>query len=296
MPFLLKLQLDQLVFRKLAQGTRRFQALSKSISDWRIAQGSSPGPTRDLFSHLLDATDPETGRGYTTEELVAEAGILIVGGSGTTATTLTSTIFYLLHYPRTLETLQGEIRARFRDDDVEEIRIGTRLTSCRYLFACLDEAMRLSPAIGAMLPREILPGGLTVDGHHFPAGVDVGVSSYSIHHDERYYPDAFTFNPERWLSVEDGSPDPALNLARSAFCPFGVGRTSCVGKYLAYQEISIALARMLWLFDMRLQPGSTLGEGHWDMGEGRTRKAEFQLYDKFVSTHEGPMVQFRPRF
>ena len=291
MPFLLNLRLDQLFFRKLNRDTRQFQSLSKSISDWRVAKGNGVG-LRDLFSYLLEAKDPETGRGYTKEELIAEAGILIVGGSGTTATSLTATVFYLLHNSKTLEVLQQEIRGHFQD--VEEIRIGARLTSCRFLFACLDEAMRLSPAIGAMLPREILSGGLTVDGQYFPAGVDVGVPGYSIHHNEEYYPDAFSFKPERWLSPSS-SPDPALTLARSAFCPFGVGRTSCVGKYLAYQEMAISLARMVWLFDMRLQPGSTLGEGHVGLGEGRARKGEFQLYDKFVSTHEGPLVQFRPR-
>lgn len=292
MPFLLKLKLDQLFFRKLARGTRQFQALSKSISDWRVVQRNVIGP-KDLFSYLLDAKDPETGRGYTEEELIAEAGILIVGGSGTTATSLTSTIFYLLHYSEKLEILQLEIRAKFKD--VEEIHIGSRLNSCRFLFACIDEAMRLSPAIGAMLPREILSGGLTVDDEYFPAGVDVGVPGYSIHHNETYYPDPFSFKPERWLS-SNSSSDSALTLARSAFCPFGVGRTSCVGKYLAYQEMAISLARMLWLFDMRLQPGSTLGEGHKELGEGRERKEEFQLYDRFVSTHAGPMVEFRPQF
>ncbi len=288
MPFLLKLKLDQLLFRKLVRGTHKFHALSKSISDWRVAQGDSIS-LKDLFSHLLRAKDPDTGLGYTEDELVAEAGILIVGGSGTTATSLTSTIFYLMHFPQALERLQEEIHTHF--NDVEEIRIGARLASCQFLFACIDEAMRLSPAIGAMLPREILQGGLTVDDNHFPAGTDIGVPGYSIHHNEAYFPDPFSFKPERWLS----SIDPALSRARSAFCAFGVGRTSCVGKYLAYQEMGIILARMVWLFDMRLQPGSMLGEGHEGLGEGRLRKREFQLYDKFVSTHKGPLVQFRTR-
>ena len=42
---------------------------------------------------------------------------------------------------------------------------------------------------------------------------------------------------------------------------------------------------------MRLQPGSTLGEGQLGLGEGRRRKKEFQTYDKLVSTHEGPLVR-----
>ena len=55
------------------------------------------------------------------------------------------------------------------------------------------------------------------------------------------------------------------------------------------------LARLLWLYDLRLQPESTLGEGHPSLGKGRMRTEEFQLYDKFVSTHDGPMLEFRSR-
>ena len=66
-----------------------------------------------------------------------------------------------------------------------------------------------------------------------------------------------------------------------------------MGTYLAYQEMGIALTRIVWLFNIRLQPETTLGEGGATLGEGRGRKNEFQLYDRFVSTQEGPLVQFR---
>ncbi len=68
-----------------------------------------------------------------------------------------------------------------------------------------------------------------------------------------------------------------------------------MGRYLAYQEMGIALARMIWLFEMRLAPGEGMGGGRAGMGEGRGRRDEFQLWDRFVGTHEGPLVQFRPR-
>ena len=58
--------------------------------------------------------------------------------------------------------------------------------------------------------------------------------------------------------------------------------------------MSVVVARMVWLHDMRLQPGSTVGEGNPTLGNGRMLKNEFQVYDDFTSTHEGPMVQFRP--
>lgn len=57
--------------------------------------------------------------------------------------------------------------------------------------------------------------------------------------------------------------------------------------------MTIIVARIIWLYDMRLQPGSRLGEGYAGLGHGRHRQGEFQTYDMFTSTHEGPMVEFR---
>ena len=327
MPGLLRFGIDKLLFSELIEGTHQMNALSKSVSDWRVAQGKTLAQ-RDLFAALLEAKDPETGRGFTHEELISEAGLLIIGGSDTTITAITANIFYLLHYPSALSRLQQEIRGTF--SDVETIRIGPQLSSCRYLLACIDETMRLSPSIGSLLPREVLPGGIIIDDEWFPPGIDIGVPHYTLHHNEAYFPDSFAYKPERWLGGEPSlkpditdipssgaatgqfedwlagapnatksnnadTPEADLALAQSAFTPFGVGRTSCIGKYLAYQEMSLVLARMVWLYDMRIQPGTTAGEGNAKMGWGRTRKNEFQLLDRFVSMHSGPMVEFRSR-
>jgi cytochrome P450 len=296
MPELLSLKLDKIIFRKLINGVKDFQALSKAQTDWRLAHEHSI-ETKDLFASLMEAKDPETGNGLNEDQIVAETGSLLLAGSDTQATALAAALFYFLHYPATLCTLQDEIRTTFAE--VEEIRIGKQLSSCRYLRACIDEALRLSPPIGGLLQREVLPGGLIVDGERIPAGVDIGVPHYAIHHNETYYPEPFSFRPERWIASSEpsdlGVPGAAVSLAQSAFSAFGVGRTSCVGKTLAYTEMSIILARMIWLYDLRLQSGSTLGEGSPRLGENRSRKDEFQTFDGFFSTHDGPLVDFKLR-
>jgi cytochrome P450 len=289
MPQLIKLRFLQLFCRGLLKDTYRYETVSQQISNWRIQQKGDE--FQDLYSSLLAARDPKTGNQFTQEQLIAEAGLLIVAGSDTMATAVSSVIFYVLHYPRTLRRLQEEIRKNFAN--VEEINMGSQMNSCEYLVACIDESMRLSPGVGAVLQREVLPGGLKVDGQWFPPGTDIAVPHYALHHNESYYNQPFEFIPERWLTKESSEAD--IRLARSAFVPFGVGRTSCVGKVLSYHEMKIMLARIIWLYDMRLQPGCFIGEGHETLGEGRTRKCEFQLWDSFVSTHEGPMVQFKPR-
>jgi cytochrome P450 len=282
----------------------RFTGLSASTFQWRFSQENC----NDFFSALLQARDEKTGKGFSTDQLVAEAGLLTIAGSDTTVTATTAIFFYLAHYPEHLSKVEAEVRSTF--SSVEDIRIGEKLSACHYLLACIEETLRLNPPVASTLMREVLSGGLVVDGEWFPPGTDIGVPHYALHHDEKYFPAPFTFKPSRWLS-RDASNKPKTDLdleprsepgdelssngAASAFTAFGVGRTSCIGRYLAYQEISLVVARTVWLFDMRLQPGSTLGEGRRTLGDGRHRKNEFQTWDRFVSTHEGPMIQFKRR-
>lgn len=38
--------------------------------------------------------------------------------------------------------------------------------------------------------------------------------------------------------------------------PFSYGPRNCVGKHLAYNEMRVIMARLLWEFDMSLEPSS----------------------------------------
>lgn len=58
---LLKLHLDKILFFRLGRDMQKYQAFSKTQSDTRISKGSHV-PIRDVFSFLIDAKDPETGK------------------------------------------------------------------------------------------------------------------------------------------------------------------------------------------------------------------------------------------
>ncbi|KAF2268727.1 cytochrome P450 [Lojkania enalia] len=285
----------KILFRNLIAGISRFTGLSASTFQWRFAQENC----NNFFFALLQARDDKTGQGFSTDQLVSEAGLLTIARSDITVTATTAIFFYLSHYPSF--------------SSVEDIRIGAQLASCQYLLACIEESLRLSPPVDSTLMREVLPGGLTVDGEWYPPGTDIAVPHYALHHDERYVAKPFVFKPQRWISKDSSvAIDVGLSLeateerqnwdssslesiATSAFTAFGVGRTSCFGKYLAYQESSLVVAQTIWLFDMRTEPESTLGEGSEKLGARRERPKEFQTWDRFVSMHDGPMLQFKRR-
>jgi cytochrome P450 len=311
--------MHKLLFKPLITGVGSLMSVSRGFALWRLEQSSMPH--RDVWAALLASRDPKTGEAFSTEELISEASLFIIGGTDGMITATTSTLFYLSHNPRTLERLTREIREAFplSPEDIGKkaleakcpIRFAsTELQSIRYLPACIDEAMRISPPVPSILPRVVGPGGMMVDGEYFPAGVNLGIPHYCMHHSEDNFAQPLTYAPERWLPEErergfkDGSVpvsgkesakmQPAVGLAYG-FTPFGAGRSGCIGKYLAYQEMSIVLARLIWLFDIRLDPSSNMGEGVGDAREGRECKNEFQLYDRFVSSQKGPMLQFRYR-
>ncbi len=136
---------------------------------------------------------------------------------------------------------------------------------------------------------------LIVDGHIIPRGTTIGVNTYALHHNEAYFPNAFSYRPERWLATPHNTE--ARKLAQSAFAAFSVGARSCAGKSMAYLEISLTLAKTLWYFDFEAAPGElgTVGGGIPGATDGRGRRDEFQLYDMFTSLHDGPWLVFRAR-
>jgi cytochrome P450 len=294
MPIIDKLGLDKILLRKIAAGRARYMAYSRAQLTERTALGDETD-RRDFFYHLLKARDPETGQGFTTPELWGESNLLIIAGSDTTSTAMAATLFYLVRNPSALTLVTEEIRSKF--SNVEDIHQGPLLTSCTYLRACIDEAMRLSPSVGGLLPREVLPGGMTIDGESISAGIVVGTPHYTIHHNPSYYPDPFAYIPERWIASEmSGVTEQHVAVAQSAFCPFSIGPRGCIGKGLAYIEMTITLARVLFLYDVRRAQGIVdPGEGRRGAEWGRHREGEFQLVDTFTSLKEGPMVEFRRR-
>jgi cytochrome P450 len=274
--------LDKILFHKIAIKRAQYMAYSKSQAMQRTKLGADTD-RRDFFYHLLNAKDPETGAGFTPDELWGESNLFIIAGSDTTSTAMAATIFYLSHNLDALTRAQAEVRSAFHS---KEIVHGTTLTGCTFLRACIDEAMRLSPPVPGALPRRVLPGGLDVDGHFIPADVDVCVPHYALHRNAAYFSDPSRYDPTRWL-VE--------NPPTEAFAPFSVGPRGCIGKGMAYVELTVSLGKMLWQYDLRLTPGTHAGEGIRGTEPGRNEEETYQLRDTFTSMKDGPIVQFRRR-
>ena len=150
------------------------------------------------------------------------------------------------------------------------------------------------PAVGSHW-REAELEGQYVDGIFIPGGYDVGTCIYAIHHNEDYFPTSFEFLPERWLPGYDLSEEkPAAG--KEAFNPFSIGPRACIGRSVAIAEVSVTLARVIFLTDFRSDEQlGQLGEGKPGSGYGRHREKEYQLVSHLSSWSSGPVIQFRRR-
>jgi len=292
-PALKVFRLDKYLFPKAIFGRNLFiRFVGKLLRD---SSKLDPLKKKSFFSFLASAKDPQTGTGLRREEILAESTTLVVAGTDTSATTAASVFFYLSRNAAAYARAAKEVRGIFAGTD--EIRMGAKLNSCIYLRACIDESMRMSPAVGTSLYREALTGGAVVNGELIPERCDIGVSIYCMHHQNQYFPDSFTFRPERWILGEGDTSQESLSTALSAFMPFSTGGRSCIGRSMALGELMLTMATVLWRLDFKAVDGDQSGGNPSSGSYGRKRTKEFQLRDHITSinANEGPCLTFRER-
>jgi len=199
----------------------------------------------------------------------------------TSDTTKRRDIIYYLQRARDPETGEGYVS-------------GPLLQKMTYLRACLDESMRLCPPIPMLLPREVLPGGLHVNQHFFPAGTIVSVPMYALHHSTEHFDRPFAYDPSRWLlrgsaaaREGEGVSADVLTRQKRVFVPFSLGPQACIGRNVALLVVEVSITRALWLYDVRIVPGME--------HPGVSREGEYRIKDNFIVRKEGPVLQFRRR-
>ncbi|OOF96438.1 hypothetical protein ASPCADRAFT_144883 [Aspergillus carbonarius ITEM 5010] len=196
----------------------------------------------DLVSVMME--------GMSVEEMEVNAMLIVAAGSESITTVVTGTVNYLLRKPGKMQKLVDVLRGRFQTE--EEIT-GTALKGVSYLDAVLNEGMRLCPTIPDGMRRLVPEGGAMVAGEFLPGGTTVSVCQWASYRDERNfsYPDEFA--PERWLGEKRFEGD-----VKSAFNPFSLGAHNCPGQNLAWLELRLILARLLWRYDLSIPPGVEL--------------------------------------
>ncbi|TGO60963.1 hypothetical protein BCON_0031g00410 [Botryotinia convoluta] len=182
----------------------------------------------DYFEQLIprDALAPQDQKQI--NHLKQIAGQLLVAGWEPMSNQFYSSIFFLLKVPSAYKSLVSEIRSNFKN--YNEITPDS-VANMKYLHACLQETFRIHQNTSDGLPR-MSPGAI-VDGNYIPRGRWL-LSSYS-EYDDKYQND-----------------DP------KAFLPFNQGPRTCPASAIAWAQMKLYIAKVLWTFDVEAVPGQDL--------------------------------------
>jgi cytochrome P450 len=152
-----------------------------------------------------------------------------LGAHETSGNTLTSLLFELSRNPDIQEKLRQQLRTFLPPKGTVLTPINLKdLDSCPYLDAVILETLRFWPATPCGRPR-LSPSACSLASHDLPAGVEIYHYPYSLHRNERVFPEPEVWNPERWIL---SSQDQLTRMRKSLFS-FGGGYRMCIGNHFA---------------------------------------------------------------
>ncbi|XP_037921267.1 cytochrome P450 CYP12A2-like isoform X1 [Hermetia illucens] len=170
---------------------------------------------------------------------------MLFGGMDTTSSTATSLLYFLAKNPEKQEILRKEIMTILPSKD--SLLTVENMKNVPYLRACLKESLRMFPTVGVNVRRA--GQNLVLQGYQIPKGTMITMGTNMLQNEDKYYPNADKFEPERWLK-KDGLPAPAKSAHPFIFLPFGFGPRMCAGKRFAEMEIETLIARIIRNFQV----------------------------------------------
>ncbi|KAI5136502.1 Steroid 21-Hydroxylase [Manis pentadactyla] len=204
----------------------------------RHKESMMTGQWRDMMDYLLQGVGKlkvEEGPGQLFEEHVLMSVVdLFIGGTQTTATTLSWAVAFLLHHPEIQQRLQEEL-----DGGLGPGVSGSRVpykerARLPLLNATIAEVLRLRPVVPLALPhRTTRPS--SISGYDIPEGTVIIPNLQGAHLDKSVWERPHEFRPERFL-------DPGASPRGLAF---GCGARVCLGEPLARLELFVVLAHLL---------------------------------------------------
>ncbi|KAL3476423.1 cytochrome P450 [Aspergillus californicus] len=222
---------------------------ASQIENRMKVQGKQANP--DITHHLIEDFNAHAASRTVSEKaaemarMQLDSKLIIVAGSDTTASTMTFLFYRLALEPGLLGRLREEVEGLVGDSGIDHREI----QAAPLLNGCINETLRLHPAVPSGLYRKVRPEGAFVGKTWIPGDTTLLVHFYSMSRDESHYVDADKFIPERF------STRPELIKHKDAFVPFSTGPYGCIGKNLALMEIRLLTAHLITKFDVAFAPG-----------------------------------------
>ncbi|KAL8039388.1 hypothetical protein ABFX02_10G033700 [Erythranthe guttata] len=189
---------------------------------------------------------------------------LMFAGRDTSASCLTWLFWLIATNPRTKTLILEEIETvllHLRGIGEKNGRIKWSLFTIKesrkliYLHGALCESLRLYPP-GPLEHKSPMKSDNLPSGHYIKEDAKVILSFYSIGRMESVWgKDCLEFKPERWISTSTAGGKIIKGVPSYMFPAFNVGPRTCLGKEMAFFEMKMVAATIIYHYNIHLVEG-----------------------------------------
>lgn len=234
-------------FKKTAhQFNRQLQATVETPFEFVQKQMAAGNYTPSFVSELIKQKEAQNRKTNISEDDIKwTAAMMYLGAVDTTTLTLKGFFLAMTLFPQVQTQAQAEIDALCRD----RIPSSVDRDNLPYINALVTEIYRWWPLVPMGFPHT-LTDTIEYNGYTLPKGAIVMANVWWLTHDPVFHADPDRFDPSRFLEPRI-EPDPRG-------VTFGFGRRTCSGQNFADEELFLAVAQTLSVFN--IDSGTDLSE------------------------------------
>jgi cytochrome P450 family 9 len=155
---------------------------------------------------------------FSNQDLMAQCFIFFFAGFETVSNVMTFMVYELIRNPEVQKKLQAEVDKMNKSLNGGNLSYET-VQKMKYMDMVLCETLRMwppAPIIDRMCTKDFV---LEYDDKtlEFEVGKNFYIPVYSLHHNEKYFPNPKRFDPERF------SDENKKNIRQDCYLPFGIG-------------------------------------------------------------------------
>jgi len=175
----------------------------------------------------------------TLDEILEEVNTFLFAGHDTTSTSLSWTLYELGNNIEVQNKLFNELSHLAKQGfSTEKI-----IKEAKYLDCVIKESLRLRPpAYG--ISRLLDSNDFIVNGVNIPGKTEINIKILEIQRNEKNWPNAMKFSPERFLDIDDSD-----NIFK--YLPFSAGSRNCIGKRFAIMELKFIIFHIIMNFHVK---------------------------------------------
>ncbi|OAP61366.1 hypothetical protein AYL99_03569 [Fonsecaea erecta] len=249
-PFLYPMYRDakEIYRREKAQFHQLLRDTRKKIARGNDSENSIPSFAADIVRAQESWKGKQEGTILTDHAAAYIAGVAMEGATDTQSNQLAAFVKAMMLYPDTQKQAHAQLDEVVGGDRLPE---PSDLENLPYIRQIMKEVVRWMPTgLTGAIPHAARAQD-EIDGYIIPQGATVVLAVWAANNDPTLFPHPRVFDPAR--------QNPAFSMGEAALASdirdrdhwtFGAGRRICPGIHVAEGTMLLAMARILWAFDI----------------------------------------------